>query len=119
MSNCRAFNTWARNLELKMRGPSSLTMQRMLRGLFALGLLLFALPAAPIFAATDADSAAVQDVIQRSNDEQVQAIASHDSSVMADTATADHLQELTQINQDLLDNGVSSINLVRLEWGAV
>jgi hypothetical protein len=38
---------------------------------------------------------------------------------MADTATADHYQYLVQINQDLLDNGVSSINLVNLEWGAV
>jgi peptidase A4-like protein len=64
-------------------------------------------------------NAAIQQVIQRSNDEQVQAIASHDSSLMADTVTSDHYQELVKVNQNLLDDGVSSINLVALEWGAV
>jgi hypothetical protein len=38
---------------------------------------------------------------------------------MADTVTSDHYQELVQINQDLLDNGVASIQLVRLDWGAI
>jgi hypothetical protein len=33
--------------------------------------------------------------------------------------TGDHYAELVQINQDLLDNGVVSIGLVRLDWGAV
>src|SRR5579864_7007740 len=90
-------------------------VQRLLRGTLILGLLLLA---TPTIAAAD-DSATIQQVIQRSNDEQVQAIASHDPSVMADTATAAHFQEMVSINQELLDNGVSSIRLVRLEWGAV
>jgi hypothetical protein len=96
-------------------------MKRFLRGILVFGLLVFAAaPAVPIASAADQDaSAAVQQVIQHSNDEQVQAIATHDSSVMADTATSDHYQTLVQINQDLLDNGVSSINLVNLDWGAV
>jgi hypothetical protein len=64
-------------------------------------------------------STAIQQVIQRSNDEQVQAIAARDPSLMADTLTSDHYQELVQINQDLLNSGVASINLVKLEWGAV
>jgi len=89
----------------------------LLRGLVIAGLLLASTPLAS-FADQDA-SAAVQQVIQRSNDEQVQAIASHDSSLMADTTTADHYQDLVRVNQDLLDNGVSSISLVKLEWGAV
>jgi hypothetical protein len=38
---------------------------------------------------------------------------------MADTVTSDHYQELVQINQDLLNNGVTSISLVKLEWGAI
>src|ERR1051326_3040591 len=60
---------------------------------------------------TDQDaSAAVQQVIQQSNAEQVQAIASHDSSVMSDTVTSDHYQELVKVNQALVDSGVSSIN---------
>ncbi|MGI9148079.1 MAG: G1 family glutamic endopeptidase [Chloroflexota bacterium] len=70
-------------------------------------------------AADQADTAAIQQVIQRSNDEQVQAIATRDPSAMADTLTSDHYQELVQINQDLLNGGVTSIKLVKLEWGAV
>src|SRR5947209_981038 len=38
---------------------------------------------------------------------------------MADTVTSDHFQELVQVNQDLLNNGVASISLVKLEWGAI
>ena len=121
-------------------------MQRFMRGLLVLGLLIFAgaglsgrlneqvpfdapsvtspqpAAAAPshVLDAVDQDvNAAIQQTIQRSNDEQVQAIASHDSSVMADTVTSDHYQELVRVNQDLLDNGVASISLVKLEWGAV
>src|SRR5438132_13467100 len=61
---------------------------------------------APVLEAADQDAnSAVQQVIQRSNDEQVQAIASKDPSLMADTLTSDHLAELVAINQDLLNNG--------------
>jgi hypothetical protein len=121
-------------------------VNRFLRGILVLGLLIVAsaamsgrlneliplgLPTAtssapvaaaapPRLIAADQDvNAAIQQVIQRSNDEQVQAIAARDSSVMADTVTAEHYQELVQINQDLLGNAVSSISLVRLEWGAI
>lgn len=103
-------------------------MTRLVRGIFTLALLLSVgavlsgrfEPQADIVAAADQDAnVAIQSVIQRSNDEQVQAIANRDSSVMADTATADHYQELVKINQDLLNNGVTSISLVRLDWGAV
>jgi Peptidase A4 family len=76
-------------------------------------------PAAVVEAADQGTNAAVQQVIQRSNDEQVQAIAARDPSLMADTLTADHYQELVQVNQDLLNSGVASIKLVKLEWGAV
>jgi hypothetical protein len=62
---------------------------------------------------------AIQQVIQQANAEQVQALASGDSSVMSDTATADHLQELQQINDDLVSGGVHDIKLTRLEWGPV
>src|SRR5215831_15833596 len=73
-----------------------------------------------LVAAQDQDvTTAIQQAIQRSNDEQVQAIAARDSSVMADTVTSDHYQELVQVNQNLLDSGVASINLAKLEWGAV
>ncbi|MBV9325716.1 MAG: hypothetical protein JO352_18250 [Chloroflexi bacterium] len=95
-------------------------MTRYLRGILVFGLLFFAAaPPVQVANAADQDAAAVQQVIQHSNDEQVQAIATRDSSVMADTATADHFKDLVQINQGLLDNGVNSISLVNLEWGAV
>jgi hypothetical protein len=73
-----------------------------------------------IVAAQDQDvNSAIQQVIQRSNDEQVTAIANRDPSLMSDTLTSDHYQQLVQINQDLLDHGVSSISLLRLDWGAI
>ncbi|MBO0884703.1 MAG: hypothetical protein J2P17_31090, partial [Mycobacterium sp.] len=70
-------------------------------------------------ASTDQVTAAIQQVIQQANAEQVKAIASGDASVMADTATADHLAELQQNNQDMTDSGVSDIQLMRLEWGPI
>jgi hypothetical protein len=82
------------------------------------GLLAVVVPATVVEADQGAN-AAIQQVIQHSNDEQVQAIAARDASLMADTLTADHYQELVQINQDLLNHGVVSIKLVKLEWGAV
>jgi len=101
-------------------------MTRFLRGILVVGLLVFAVagldalgPTSQVVNAADQDTTAIQQVIQQSNNEQVQAIASHDSSVMADTATADHYQDLAQVNQDLLDSGVSSIRLVRMDWGAI
>ena len=75
---------------------------------------------ARLIAAVDQDTtAAIQQVIQRSNEEQAQAIAARDPSLMSDTVTSDHFQDLAQTNQDLLDHGVISIKLVKLEWGAV
>ncbi|MDQ6673297.1 MAG: G1 family endopeptidase [Chloroflexota bacterium] len=76
-------------------------------------------PKSVVEGADQTANTAIQQVIQRSNEEQVQAVAARDSSVMADTLTSDHYQELVQINQDLLNSGVASIELVKLEWGAV
>src|SRR5438445_12191849 len=120
-------------------------MTRLLRGLLVLGLLMavaaslggrlgellpldisagstqtaVAAPARMLEAADQDVNAAVQQAIQRSNDEQVQAITSRDSSLMADTVTSDHYRELVRINQDLLNNSVAGISLVNLEWGAI
>jgi Peptidase A4 family len=121
-------------------------MTRFLRGLLILGLLIAlgaslsgrldellpkdlstgasetitaAAPTHVLDAPNEDANAAIQQVIQRGNDEQVQAISARDSSLMADTVTSDHYQELVQINQDLVDNGVTSISLVKLEWGAI
>ena len=98
-------------------------MNRFLRGILLGAMLLLGTaqtPSLSVFAAADQDASnAVQQVIQRSNDEQVQAIANRDSSVMADTSTPDHYQELVRVNQSLLNSGVSAISLLKLEWGAV
>jgi hypothetical protein len=69
--------------------------------------------------APDADTAAIQQVIQRANEEQAQALAANDPSGMQDTATQEYFQEMAQTNQALTDNGVTSIQLVNLEWGPI
>jgi hypothetical protein len=69
-------------------------------------------------AQTDQD-ATIQQVIQQADQEQAQAVANQDASGMADTATADHYQELQQLNQQLLDSGVTSISLDGIEWGPI
>jgi hypothetical protein len=68
---------------------------------------------------TDPAVQAIQQVIQRGDEEQAQAIASNDPTVMADTSTSDFYQQQVATNQDLVANGVSAIKLVNIEWGAV
>jgi hypothetical protein len=62
---------------------------------------------------------AIQAVIQKGNDEQQQAFAKHDPTLMQDTATSGYYAQLTQINRDLENGGVTSIKLVNLQWGAI
>ena len=70
-------------------------------------------------AATDPTQQAIQQVIQRGDEEQVQAFTGGDPSVMADTSTADFYQTQVQTNQDLKTNGVTDIKLVGIEWGPI
>lgn len=63
--------------------------------------------------------AAIQEVIRRADAEQAQALAARDPSIMADTATAEHYQDLVRVNQDLLDHGVTSIGLDRIDFGPI
>jgi hypothetical protein len=75
---------------------------------------------APAADVVDADAqATIQHVIQRSNEQQAQAIAARDPSLMNDGVTSEHYQELVQINRGLLRAGVSGIQLVDLEWGPI
>ncbi|MDE3077744.1 MAG: hypothetical protein KGJ86_20175, partial [Chloroflexota bacterium] len=60
--------------------------------------------------------AAIQQVVLKGNQEQEQAIASHDSSVMKDTSTDGYYQDLAQTNQDMLDGGVTAIRLINIDW---
>jgi Peptidase A4 family len=70
-------------------------------------------------ATADPAQQAVQAVIQRGDDEQAQAFAANDPSVMADTATTDFYQQQVAVDRDLRSNGVSDIKLVTIEWGAI
>jgi peptidase A4-like protein len=70
-------------------------------------------------AAADPAQQAIQQVIQQGDQEQVQAFASSDPSVMADTSTADFYQLQVQTNQDLKTNGVTDIKLIKIDWGQI
>jgi hypothetical protein len=63
--------------------------------------------------------AAIKDVIQRANDAQAKALAQDDSTLMRETATSSYYQELVSINRDLANSGVTSIALVKIEWGDI
>lgn len=73
-------------------------------------------------AGTPADAAtsqAIQEVIQKVDQAQIQAIASNDPNVMAPTATPEFYQEQVAANQDLVNSGVTEIKLVKMEWGPI
>lgn len=73
-------------------------------------------------AGTPADSAtsqAIQEVIQKVDQAQIQAIASNDPNGMAPTATPEFYQEQVSANQDLVNSGVTEIKLVKMEWGPI
>jgi Peptidase A4 family len=76
-------------------------------------------PTATSQASTDPTQQAIQQVIQRGDEEQAQALASNDPSVMQDTSTSDFYQTQVATNQDLLDNGVTDIKLVNIDWGQI
>ncbi len=63
--------------------------------------------------------AAIKQVIQKANQEEEQALASNDPTVMQDTATADYYKELVQDVQSLSSNGISAIHLSKLDWGPI
>jgi hypothetical protein len=65
------------------------------------------------------DVSAIQNVIEKTNLEQVQAVAAQDPTVMQDTATTSFYQQSVQTMNDLLNSGVSSVQLVNLKWGPI
>lgn len=68
---------------------------------------------------TNATQQAIRAVIQKGNDEQQQAIAQNNPSLMQNTATSDYYNQLVQTNQDLQSSGVTSIKLLNLRWGRI
>ena len=69
--------------------------------------------------ADDSTNAAIQQVIQHSNDEQVQAVATRNLSLMTDTLTDDHYQDLAGTLQSMLNHQVTGISLLKLDWGPI
>jgi hypothetical protein len=73
----------------------------------------------PTTAPSDPTTAAIQAVIQKANQEQQDAFAKNDPTLMQDTATSSYYNQLVQINSDMANGGVSSIKLVKIEWGQI
>jgi hypothetical protein len=68
---------------------------------------------------SNADASAIKAVIQRANGEQVQAVSAGDPSPMKDTATSAYYTQTAQDLQDLLNTGITGIQLVNLQWGQI
>jgi hypothetical protein len=75
--------------------------------------------ATPAPTPTDPTQQAIQQVIQQGDNEQAQAFAANDPTVMQDTSTSDFYQSQVATNQDLRSNGVTDIKLVNIDWGAI
>jgi ketosteroid isomerase-like protein len=71
---------------------------------------------APADAAT---AQAIQQVIQQVDQAQVQAIETNDPNAMAASASPQFYQEQVATNQDLVNNGVTDIKLINIEWGPI
>jgi hypothetical protein len=70
--------------------------------------------------ASDPDQAAIQQAIQTIDTAQVTAVTNQDTSGLANgSATSDFAAQQQSDTQDLLNNGVTAIKLVNIEWGPI
>jgi hypothetical protein len=90
---------------------------RMVAGLSIL--LVLTTMGATAHAQADPQVAAIQAVIQQALQEEVQAVATGDPSVMSDTATASYYRQQVQVSQSLAADGVTSLALTQLTWGPI
>ena len=74
---------------------------------------------APTATADASASDAIKAVVQRANEEQVQALAAGDPTVMRDTATTAYYQQSVQTLNGLASSGITAIELLKLEWGDI
>ena len=95
--------------------PSALTLGRTAAMLLLAVSMLGIAPAA----AQSSAEVAIQDVIQRGNAAQVQAVTTHDPTLLADTSVGTYSQQLIRTNQGLIDAGVQVIELIELDWGPI
>ncbi len=65
------------------------------------------------------DLGAIKSVIEKGNQEEVQAIANQDPTVLQDTSTTSYYQQMVQTIGDLVDSGVTAIHLDNLTWGDI
>lgn len=93
-------------------------MRHLPRTFVAAAFLLAAAAPASVSYADDLNSV-LQQTIQHSNDEQVQAIATSNVTLISDTVTGDYAQQLTGTLQTMLKNHVTSISLTTIQWGPV
>jgi Peptidase A4 family len=70
-------------------------------------------------AATSDVAAAIQAIVQKANQEQQDAFAKNDPTLMKDTATAAYYDEIAKINSDMATAGIASIKLLKIEWGPI
>jgi hypothetical protein len=83
------------------------------------GLAWATTPDARTWSQADSEVAAVQAAIQQAHQDQAQALASGDPSVMSGTATAAYLRQVVQVVQFLMSYGVTRIDLTQLSWGPI
>jgi hypothetical protein len=62
---------------------------------------------------------AIRALIVQSNNQQVAAVLSGDSSEMRATSTDRYYREMVRINRSLREAGVTAVELVDLEWGPI
>jgi len=72
-----------------------------------------------IASADDSVPSTIQQVIQRSSDQQSQAIATRNMSLMADTQTDAYFKQLSATFQNMLDNQVTGVTLLKLDFGPI
>jgi hypothetical protein len=78
-----------------------------------------AAPSANRFA-DDALNARLQQVVQHSNDEQIQAIATNNVSLVSDSVTGQYAQQLTSTLQEMITvDKVTGISVIAMQWGPV
>jgi hypothetical protein len=70
-------------------------------------------------AASPEAEAAIRAVIDRANSLQEAAITDRDPSVVRDVGTDRYVREMERTNRDLLNGGVTKIELLRTEWGPI
>jgi hypothetical protein len=88
--------------------------------LLAAALLALAL-VTPVYAAQTvrAQEAAIREVIERGNAAQTRAIEVRDPTAIGEHALVEYQQRLMRTNRSLLASGVTSIELINIEWGPI